>query len=121
MPIDFASVVYTPGQDMFGRKIIVTPLTSQPGMPAYMSRGIYTTEEDDVLTEDGAIFSDQRTIVDIIAKEFEVLPIQGDHIFIPADGGVPEAGLFEVIDIDDNGGGETTLSLRKVVDSKPPG
>lgn len=121
MPIDYAAVVYSPAFDMFARKIVVTPLASQPGMPEYPSRGVYTTEEDDVLTEEGAIFSDQKTIVDIIAKEFEVLPIQGDHVFIPADSGIPAAGLFEVIDIDDNGGGETTLSLRKVVDPKPPG
>lgn len=121
MPIDFASVVYSPGYDMFARKIVVTPLASQPGMPAYNARGIYTTKEEDVLTEEGAILSDQKTIVDIIAKEFEVGPIQGDHIFIPADSGIPAAGLFEVIDIDDNGGGETTLSLRKVVDPKPSG
>jgi hypothetical protein len=121
MPIDYASVIYSSAQDTFGRKIVVTPLVSQPNASVYNARGIYTTEEDDVLTEEGAIFSDQRTIVDIIAKEFTVQPLQGDHVFIPADGGVPEAGLFEIIDTDDNGGGETTLSLRKVVTSKPTG
>jgi hypothetical protein len=120
MPIDYASVVYSPAYDLFARKIVVTPLVSQPGVPAYTSRGVYTTEEDDILTEEGAVFSDQRTILDIIAKEFEVQPLQGDHVFIPADSGVPEAGTFEIIDTDDNGGGETTLSLRKWVDAKPP-
>lgn len=119
MPIDFASQVYSPAQDMFGRPIVVTPLVSQPGMPAYAARGIYTTEPQDLLAEEGAIFSDQRTILDVITKEFDVLPLQGDHILIPAVGGIPAAGLFEIIDLKDNGGGETTFNLRKVVDSKP--
>jgi hypothetical protein len=120
MPIDYASVLYMPGYNMFARTIVVTPLVSQPNMPAYTARGIYTTQQDDVLTEEGAIFSDQKTILDIIAKEFEVLPLQGDHVFIPTDSGVPEAGMFEIIDLDDNGGGEITLSIRKWVDAKPP-
>lgn len=120
MPIDYAAAVYGPAFDLFARKIVVTPLVSQPGMPAYDSRGIYTTTDDDVLTEEGAIFSDQRTIIDIIANEFEVMPLQGDHVFVPADSGIPAAGLFEILDLDDNGGGETTLSVRKVVPAKPP-
>lgn len=119
MPIDYASAVYSPGYDVMARKIFVTPLVSQPGMPAYPNRGIYTTEDLDVLAEESAIFSDQQTIVDIIAKEFEVMPMQGDRVFIPADGGVPEAGTFEIMDLDDNGGGETTLLLRKIVPAKP--
>lgn len=121
MPIDYATAVYSHSQDLMGRKIVVTPLVSQPGQPAYQSRGIYTTEEADLPADDGSIFSDQHTIVDVIAKEFEVLPMVGDHIFIPADSGIPEAGLFEIIDLQDNGGGETTFDLRKVVTSKPAG
>lgn len=115
MPIDYASAVYSPAFDVMARKIVVTPLVSQPSMPAYNSRGVYTTQAEDLMAEENAVFSDQQTIVDIIAKEFEVLPLQGDRIFIPADGGVPEAGLFEVMDSDDNGGGEITILLRKVV------
>lgn len=121
MPIDYASAVYTHTQDLMGRKIVVTPLVSQPGMPEYSSRGIYTTEEEDLPAEDGSIFSDQHTILDVIAKEFEVLPMKGDRIFIPADSGIPEAGLFEIIDLQDNGGGETTFDLRQVVPAKPAG
>lgn len=119
MPIDFSSVIYSHTQDTFGRPITVTPIVSQPTMPPYTARGIYTTEEEDLPAEDGSIFSDQHTILDVIAREFEVLPIQGDRIFIPAVGGIPAAGLFEIIDIKDNGGGEMTYELRKVVDPKP--
>jgi len=121
MPIDFASVVYTPGQDMFGRPVVVTPVVSQPGQPAYTARGIYTTEPEDILAEEGSIFSDQRTILDIIAKEFEVVPIQGDLIFIPSSAGIKEEGNFVVSDLKDNGGGETTLLLRRSVEAKPAG
>lgn len=119
MPVDFSAQVYSPAQDMFGRPIVVTPTVSQPSMPPYNARGIYTTEEEDLPAEDGSIFSDQHTILDVVAREFEVLPIQGDLIFIPAVGGIPAAGNFVIIDIKDNGGGETTFELRKVVQSKP--
>lgn len=119
MPIDYASAVYTHAQDKFGRPITVTPLKSQPNVPPYNARGIYTTEEQDIQAEDSSIFSDQHTIIDVIAVEFDVVPIQGDHIFVPAVGSIPEAGLFEIIDVQDNGGGEITFDLRKVVQSKP--
>ena len=106
--------------DMYARPITIDPLASQPGVPAYVARGIYTTTPIDVVTEDGGIFSDQKTIVDIREEEFTVLPVQLDRIFIPADvNGGPELGWFEVVDADTNGGGETTLALRQIKTSLP--
>ena len=43
----------------------------------------------------------------------QVLPQQGDLIHIPAEGMIPAEGDFEVTDVDRNGGGETTLAIRK--------
>jgi hypothetical protein len=121
MPIDYASVVYTPAQDIFGRPVVVTPVVSQPGMPAFTARGIYTTEPEDLLAEDGSVFSDQRTILDVITKEFDVLPIQGDLVSIPSTSGIPAEGQFVISDLKDNGGGETTFLLRRSVEAKPAG
>jgi hypothetical protein len=68
---------------------------------------------------DGSIISDARVILDIRDAEFTVLPLQGDLIDVPAANGLPAEGQFEVMDGDPNGGGETTLTLRSIVVSKP--
>ena len=46
--------------------------------------------------------------------------LQGDIVAVPADpAGLAAEGSFEVIDADPNGGGETTLTLRRLVQAKP--
>lgn len=119
MALDFSSLIYSKGQDLFGRPVTITPVVSQPGNPAYAARGIYMTEPLDVLAEEGSLFSDQRTILDVRDIEFSVVPLQGDLILIPATGAIPAAGQFVVIDQKNNGGGETSLELRRVVVTKP--
>jgi hypothetical protein len=119
MALNFADLVLVKTQDVFGRPVTFTPIVSQPGEPAYVARGIYTSEPADVLAEEGAIFSDQRTILDILEKEYAVVPLQGDHVSIPATGAIPAAGEFVVSDQKANGAGETTLMLRRIVVTKP--
>jgi hypothetical protein len=120
MAINFSTLVYLPNFDTFARPITVTPLASQPGAPAYSNRGIYDTRPMDVMAQDGSIVSDQQTILDVRDAEFSVVPEQLDQITIPADTDAgPALGTFEVTDTEANGGGETTLILRKVVTAKP--
>ena len=118
MAINFSQNIYLPAYNIFARPVTVTPKASQPNVPAYSARGIFDTVPYDIPTEDGSIFSDQRTILDVLDAEFTVVPIQGDIIDIPTTAGVI-AGTFEVIDADINGGGETTLTLRRIMDAKP--
>jgi hypothetical protein len=121
MAVNFSTLVYLPNFDMFARPINVTPLASQPGMPAYFARGIYDTRPVDVQALDGSIISDQQTILDVRDEEFSVVPEQLDRINIPpdADAGNVGVGDYEVTDTESNGGGETTLVLRKVMTSRP--
>ncbi len=119
MAMDFATLVYAPAYSVFARPIEITPTKSQPGQPTYSARGIYGTQPIDVLTENGAIFSDQQTIVDILEREFAVLPMQGDTINIPGSGSLTDLGQFEIIERKTNGGGETTLSIRKIMTARP--
>jgi hypothetical protein len=120
MAVNFSVLVYLPQYDTFARSITVMPLASQPGAPAYTARGIYDTRPVDFAGEDGSIVSDQQTILDVREAEFSVVPEQLDRIAIPADAdGGPDLGEFEVIDTETNGGGETTLVIRKIVTSKP--
>lgn len=120
MAVNFSQDVYLPAQDLFGRAITVTPSASQPGAPAYAARGIFDLDPIDVSALDGSVISETKVILDIRDSEFAVLPLQGDTVDIPADpSGIPIAGSFEVIDTDPNGGGETTLTLRRLVPAKP--
>jgi hypothetical protein len=114
MALDFATVVYLPSFDVFARTITVYPVNSQPAALPYDKRGIYDTRGTAIQTDAGmVVMSDQETILDIRDNEFDVIPVQGDRIDIPAEGNIPAAGMFEVTDAAGNGGGETTLTIRK--------
>ena len=120
MAVNFSTLVYLPNFDFFSRPITITPLASQPGMPAYTARGIYDSRPIDVQAEDGSIVSEQQTILDIRDEEFSVIPDQLDRIHVPAD---PDAGRdmgdYEVTNTENNGGAETTPVIRKIVTSRP--
>lgn len=116
MAVNFALMPYLPNYEFWARTIVVTPVFGAP----YTARGIYNTRGTIIDTDFGkAVLSDQETIVDILEYEFTVLPRQGDQIDIPAYQGIPAAGLFEVTDASTNGGGETTLVVRKVETAAP--
>jgi len=113
--------VYLPAFDVFARPITITPVVSQPSGAAYSARGIFSTDELDVMAEAGGIITDHQTILDLRESEFAVLPKQGDLVNIPNDAdAVPlHYNDFEVIDVSSNGGGETTLTLRKWETASP--
>jgi hypothetical protein len=69
-----------------------------------------------MILEDGSILTDQQTILDIRASEFSVLPVQGDQINIPSEpiSGLPTLGDFQITNVFHNGGGETTLELKRI-------
>jgi hypothetical protein len=108
-------MVYHPTYAVFARTVNFV----QKSGGSFVGRGVYSSQPYDVPTEDGLIFSDQRTILDILEVEYTTLPVQGDSIEIPEDGTLPELGFFDIIDVDSNGGGELTLTIRKQVVSKP--
>ena len=115
MGLDYSTSIYLPNYNLLARAIVVTPAVSQPSAAPYWTRGIYNTEKLEVAAEDGSILTDHRTYVDVLEAEFAVVPVQGDQVFIPAArGAMGELGNFEVIDAFHNGGGETTLTLRKI-------
>jgi len=119
MAINFSVLDYLPNYEAFSRTAIFTPLVSAPGAPAYTLRGIFSTRELEMVGEDGSIISEQQTILDIREIEFSTLPMQKDQVEIPECDGLPAEGVFEIKDSSTNGGGETTLVLRKVKTAKP--
>jgi len=112
MGLDFSTLVYLPAQEMFGRSVTITPAD---GSGAYTNRGIYNRNSLNVQLDDASIINEQETILDIRNAEYPVIPVQGDTVTIPADGAVPALGDFQITNVFDNGGGETTLYLRKLI------
>lgn len=115
MAIDFSAKVYFPTYAVFARPVSFF----QKAGGSFVARGIYTTQPYDVQSEDALVFSDQRTILDVLENECASTPLQGDNVEIPGEGTLPDLGSFEITDVDNNGGGELTLTLRKLVESKP--
>jgi hypothetical protein len=72
----------------------------------------------DIVAMDGSVVSEQKTILDVLEREFDVLPVQQDRLFIPEEH-MPEEGWWEVGATERNGGGETTLTLRRWECPKP--
>jgi hypothetical protein len=119
MAVNFSTLVYQPAFDTFARPVTIIPLASQPGTLPYTARGIFDTAGIDVVALDGSVISEQRTILDVRDAEFDIVPIQHDQVTIPEAEGLPYGGAFEIIDAVRNGGGETTLHLQKLVQSRP--
>ena len=119
MALNFSSLVYSHCFEIFARPVTITPVASQPGAPAYSARGIFSTQPIDVAAADGSIVSDQQTILDIMEIEFPVLPKQFDEVYIGPVDDIPGEGSWQITDADTNGGGETTLALRKLVFEAP--
>jgi hypothetical protein len=108
--------------DVFARNVTIYPIASQPNGASYAARGILDTRGTTIQTDSGmVVMSDQETILDIREIEFSgIPPAQGDQVDIPADSGIPAAGLYEITDAAWNGGGEITLTIRKYETASSP-
>ena len=122
MPVDFPFWVYEPCFETFARSITYYPVVSQPGVGGYAARGIFDTNETDVVGMDGSIYTDARTELDIFMPEWSTYPRQGDLVYIPMEADV-DGGNFIVTDVQGKGnaGGELTLTLGRYEEAKMPG
>jgi hypothetical protein len=119
MALNFPTLVYLPCYEIFARPVTIVPVISQPGAGTYPARGIFDTNELQVIGVDGSLIADTRTELDILQSEFDVLPAKEDQIFIPDDEMLP-GGVFEVSDVSDKGnaGGEVSLTLKRLVEPR---
>jgi hypothetical protein len=116
--VNWYDSLYSLTQDTFSRTIIVNPVASQPGQPAYTIRGIYNSGLQNFMLEDQSLMADQQTIVDVEEDDCPgVPPAQNDIITIPNYPltNLKALGDFEVTSATHNGAGEWTLQLKKVV------
>ena len=117
MAVNFATDLLTPNFGVWGRTIIITPIASAPASALPIRCVAFTTRRHSTLLGEDTLVSDQQTIVDINENEFLELAMRCRSkaiasIFRPA-GTLPALGDFEVVSTSSNGGGETTLEIRK--------
>jgi len=110
--IDFDALVLNPATNIFAITIRVTPLVTQPGVPAYDARGVYNKRDMDVEMQDGTIFSDHEVSIGIRLWDFAVPPDQGDMIEIIDQRHPARGQRYWVGDSDEDGQGGAMLLLR---------
>jgi hypothetical protein len=110
--IDFDALVLKPAGVIFQIRISVTPLVTQPGLPAYEASGVYNKRDLDVEMQDGTIFSDHQVSLGIRLWDFVVPPDQGDLITIIDDRHPAFGEQYWVGDSDQDGQGGAMLLLR---------
>lgn len=111
MAVNYDVLLQSPIFDFFAVDCTFLPLAS--GGANFYGRGILNTYTLDVIGQDGAIYSDQRTILDIRDSEFAVMPQQNDHVIIPLDSNLAPKGEYQIVDATSDGGGQTCLTIRK--------
>ncbi len=114
MSVNLDVLLQHPVFDFWAIPATFVPLASDPGGPSYAGRGIYNTWDIEVAAEDGSVLSDQRTLFDVRKSEFAIPPRQNDHVIIPLDCSNQPLGEYQIIDVNDNGGGQLVLTIRKV-------
>lgn len=115
MAFDFEGTVVAATIGVFARPIVVFPVASQPGSIPYSARGVFTTGPVDVITEAGAVLSDQKTTLGIRLSDFAVRPVMKDWVNIPANGAnYPALGWFEISDVDPDGEGHAKCELKRL-------
>jgi hypothetical protein len=113
--VNFSTLIYAPVFDQFAISITINPIVSQPAGAAFAARGIFDSRQQIVALDDGSVIETQDTICDILIAEFGVLPVQNDIVTIPTDSSGGVRGDYQITNTWDNGGGEMTLQLRKMV------
>jgi hypothetical protein len=117
MGVNYSLMIYAPNFIQFSRPVTFFPVVSQPLASGISMRGIFHSDQIDVVLEDGSVFVDQRTSLDILDTDFSGMPMpaQLDRFYIAQDGagGMAAVGTFEVVSFTSNAGGETNLILRK--------
>jgi hypothetical protein len=125
MGINYSLMIYAPNFTQLARQVTFYPIVSAPATPSFSCRGIFHDGRQDVVLEDGSLYVQQETSLDILETDFTSaglpLPEQLDQLNIPQDGpgGMVAEGNFEITSVTRNGGGEANLILRKVVTALP--
>ena len=116
MPVDFSSRRLSPGARILWTKDYRYAGREPAGTSRLSLRAEYSTSIRSTSRRSKARSFPRRASFSISARSsLASCRCKATLIDIPADSGFAAEGTFEVIDGDPNGGGETTLTLRRIV------
>lgn len=115
--IDFAALALGPGIAAFGRPVTVTPTTGKPPIAAFPATGVWSSRNVNVPVGPDETMNTRVITLGIALSTWPAAPKQGWAIRIPASGFYPDEGTLWIDDIDLDGQGGATLTLKK----QPPG
>jgi hypothetical protein len=120
--IDFDALVLNPATNIFAINVLYVPTVSQPGMLPFATRGVYSSTAYDVELQDGTIFSDQQTKLEVRLAEFAAYPQEGDFVTITDPRHPANGKQFWIGDLDEDGqgGGKLLLRLKEPPDAVNP-
>ena len=87
MTVDLSDLVLGPNMDVWAKPVMVTPVKSQPGQPAYAAEGIWTQTDIDVLLDGGERLASSTLTLgikldDFVAAAAGVWPAVGDQLSV---------------------------------------
>lgn len=115
--IDFAALALGPGITAFGRPVTVTPLASRPTRPPFQATGVWSVRNVDVAVESGGSLNSTAITLGIRLADWPVRPVPQMQIQVPAAGFYPDEGTLWIDDVDPDGQGGATITLKR----KPKG
>jgi hypothetical protein len=113
MAVDLDALVLEPATDVFSIEVTYSPLISAPGVPDFVTRGVFSSNFLDVEMLDSAIFSDQETSLGVRLREFPAEPQEGDKVTITEATHWAFGKAFWVGTCKEDGQGGGLLLLRK--------
>lgn len=118
MPINFSALVLAPCMSTFAPTMEVDPVSSRPGAAKYSARGIFTTAEYDIPTQEG-IVSDRKSTIGVRIEEFTSHPTDPGPPPAARDRLVFEGRKYMIDDTADDGQGHLKLEIRLIAPDYP--
>lgn len=115
MAVDFKSRVLAPNFRFWGVKCRFLPIESQPEAQPFERLGIFESRPVDVSLLDNGVMGTQNTTLDIMLDDFQIALVQRDRVDIVDPTIAPiHRGLYWIDDVDPDGQGAATLTLRRM-------
>lgn len=110
--LDFSALTLAPAMATFGRPVRVIPGPSRPPRAPFDAVGVWRVRNLEIAIEGGGALNDVTLTLGIRLADWPSAPQQFDRIEVPAAGGLPAEGTLWIDDIDPDGQGGVTLTLK---------
>lgn len=111
--IDFAALALGPGITAFGRPVTVKPTSGKPPIAPFPATGVWTSRNVDIPLDNQETMNTRVLTLGIMLSAWPAVPKPGWAITIPASGFYSDEGTLWIDDVDLDGQGGATLTLKK--------